>query len=209
MIQKNRFAVGFPAALALALAVTVTTDRPAEAQLLLSDPYLALYAGQSRTNYTRGPLSQELDWRKAYSVEAGFNLMGLTISPGFMQMGRAEWTSDDGNETFELEFSSLYLNVGAREEIGLYFAGGLNWTFWDVLPRSNTPGVPSIAADSEIGFQAFLGFTFGMERLPIRFMIEAGYAQFSGNVNTPGVDFVTRDLSSTGPLVRVGVALAK
>jgi hypothetical protein len=206
--MKNLLACRLPVAL-LVFTLLGLTAPEAEAQLPISDPYIAVFGGQVRTNYARGPLSQDLDWRMGLSAEVGFNMFGLTISPGFMKVGKTEWTTPDGNQTFDLEYSAVYLNFGAREEMGLYFSGGLNWTFWDSLPKSEDPLFPSISADSEIGFQAYLGFLFMLEDFPLKFMIEGGYAQFSGNISTPGVPFELRDLSSTGPLFRVGIALSK
>ena len=183
--------------------------RPVQAQLPLANPYVAFYGGQARTNWTRGPTQQDLDWRGMWSAEFGFDLFGLTVSPGLFYVKKTTWSNPEQTEFFDLQFRSMYINIGAREETGIYFAGGLNWTFWDVLPQSNIPGVPSISADSEIGFQAFLGFLFQLEALPLKFMAEAGYAQFSGIVSTVGTPFELRDISSTGPMLRIGVALSR
>jgi len=190
---------------AAALLATLSGAEGVNAQLPLSEPYVALFGGQARTNFVQGPTTQDLDWRNSWAVEVGFKLFGLTVSPGYMKVGRATWTNEAGTETFAMDFDAIYLNLGAREEMGLYFAGGLNWTFWNALPR-NDLGITQ-RADSEIGFQAFLGFNVGLRGLPLKFMFEAGYAQFSGNISTETTDFGLRELSSTGPLVRAGIAL--
>ncbi len=205
MIRMRSTALRVLTGTVAALLVTLAGAEVAKAQIPISEPYIAVFGGQARTNFVQGPTSKDLDWRESWAVEVGFKLFGLTVSPGYTKVGRATWSNVAGTETFEMDFDAVYLNLGAREEMGLYFAGGLNWTFWNTLPR-NDLGLTQ-RAESEIGFQAYLGFNVGLEGLPLKFMFEAGYAQYSGNISTDTTDFGLRELSSTGPLVRAGIAL--
>jgi hypothetical protein len=192
--------------MAIAFLVTLAGAEVAKAQIPISEPYIAVYGGQARTNFAQGPNSKDLDWRNSWAVEVGFKLFGLSVSPGYTKVGRATWSNQAGTATVEMDFDAVYLNLGAREEMGLYFAGGLNWTFWNALP----PNLLDLTqrAEPEIGFQAYLGFTVGLENLPVKFMFEAGYAHYGGNIGTNTTDLGLREISSTGPVARAGIALA-
>ena len=190
-----------------ALFIVLSIPAPAKAQLF--NPYIAVFTGQAQGNWSMGFGSQSLDWRGVKSVEVGFDIFGLTISPGFMAVDKVQWERPDGNETFDLQYTSLYINLGARERFGLYFAGGLNITFWDVLPQS-IDNEYELEANGDIGFQAYLGFIFSLDVLPLSFMIEAGYAQYNGNaVSYPGQPPAFNQISSTGPVVRLGIGFGK
>lgn len=185
---------------------------PTKAQAQLSNPYIAVLGGQTNANWSRGYASETLEWRPNVAVELGFQFLGLTISPGFMGMAGADWFVEDEGVTYDyhLQYRAVYLNVGAREEFGVYFSGGLNFTLWDVVPQPPGAAEP-FTVDGEIGFQAFLGFIYSFENLPLKLLIEAGYAQFNGNgkplpPDTPA-DFY--QVSSTGPMVRLGIAIGK
>ncbi len=175
-----------------------------------SNPYVAVFAGKTNANWSSGGKSEELDWRGLQAVEVGFQLFGLTISPGFMDVGEIEWEVPTATtpDRFSLKYRTFYLNVGAREDFGVFFAGGLNYTLWDRIPQ---PPDGSIEFDvrSQIGFQAFLGFVVSLETLPVKLLLEVGYAQFSGEL-TPLPAGAPADLFqalSTGPMVRIGFAI--
>ncbi len=189
------------------LFILLSIPAPAKAQIF--NPYIAVFTGQSQGNWSIGFDSKSLDWRGVKSIEVGFDIFGLTISPGFIAVDEIQWESTDGNYTYDLQYSALYLNLGARERFGLYFAGGLNYTFWDVLPQS-VNATNQLEASGEIGFQAYLGFTISLEILPLSFMIEAGYAQYNGNAKSqPGDPPAFNAVSSTGPIVRLGIGFGK
>ena len=197
----------------LAGLLVVAIGFPASAQVQISRPYLAVFGGQRQGDFRRYELGLEqrtsFDWRPLYAVEAGFEIFGLTVSPGFITVNRVEWTSEDGNETFYLKYRAIYLNLGAREDIGLYFAGGLNYTFWDELPQSVYADY-TLRADGEIGFQAALGFIFSIDVLPLHFLLEAGYGQYNGNAKSvAGVPPTFNQVSSTGPMVRFGIGIGR
>ena len=180
---------------------------PARAQIF--NPYIAVFAGQTQANWSRGFESQSLDWRGLKSAEFGFEVFGLTISPGFMATDNVQWSSPDGNETYDLKYSAIYLNLGAREDFGLYFAGGLNFTFWDALPQSPTAEY-TLEVKGDIGFQAYLGFIISLDVIPLQFMLEAGYAQFNGDAKSmPGVPPTFNQVSSAGPIVRFGIGIGR
>lgn len=188
-------------------AVLVAAPRPAQAQYF-SRPYVAGYIGMNKSDF--GYLgSKALDWRTSPAGEVGFEIYGMTLSLGMLDSGLAEWTSPDGNIDYAMQFRSVYVNVGAREDAGIYFAGGLNFPIWDTLPRSPDPDNPNpLELDPEVGFQAYLGFQFPAGELPLRIMLEAGYAQFNGLVtNVEGAVGELAQFSSTGPLVRAGLAI--
>lgn len=209
MILRGHFnSYKVKASLAAALLfIALSIPAPAKAQIF--NPYIAVFAGQSQGNWSRGFDSQSLDWRRIKSVEVGFDIFGLTISPGFMAMDKVQWESPDGNETFDLQYTSVYINLGARERFGLYFAGGLNFTFWDVLPQSVSAGY-TLEANGDIGFQAYLGFIISLDALPLSLMLEAGYAQYNGNaLSVSGVPPAFNQVSSTGPIVRLGIGFGK
>ncbi|MFO7768324.1 MAG: hypothetical protein R6W82_05145 [bacterium] len=191
-----------------AAAVVVAASPPEAGAQYFSRPYAAAYLGLNKSDF--GYLgSKELDWRTSPAGEVGFEAYGMTISLGMLDSGLAEWTSPDGNIDYEMQFRAVYLNLGAREDAGLYFAGGLNLPIWDVLPPSPDPSNPNpLDLDPEVGFQAFLGFQFPAGGLPLRIMIEAGYAQFNGIVtNVEGAVGELGQFSSTGPVVRAGIAI--
>lgn len=190
-----------------AAAALAAVPREAQAQYF-SRPYVAGYYGMNKSDF--GYLgSFALDWRPTMAGEAGFEIYGMTVSLGMLDSGLAEWTSPDGNIDYAMQFRAMYLNFGAREEVGIYFAGGLNFPIWDTLPRSPDPSNPNpLALDPEVGFQAFLGFQFPPSELPVRIMFEVGYAQFNGLVtNVEGAVGELAQFSSTGPIARVGLAI--
>ena len=210
MIRNRRINPGIlSAALSAGLLVAVISiPAPARAQMI-SKPYIAVFGGQSQGNWSHGIGSQSLDWRGLKAVEVGFEVFGLTLSPGLMAVDNIQWSSADGNVTYNLQYSAIYLNLGAREEMGLYFAGGLNFTFWDVLPQSVGADY-SLEANGEIGFQAFLGFVISLVVIPLKFMLEAGYGQFNGDAKSlPGVPPTFNQVSSTGPIVRFGIGFGR
>ncbi len=193
----------------LAGLFVVAIGFPASAQVQISRPYLAVFGGQNQGNWSHGFESQSLDWRPLYGVEVGFEIFGLTFSPGFISVDRAQWSSPDGNETYDLRYRAIYLNLGAREDIGLYFAGGLNYTFWDELPQSVYAGY-TLRANGDIGFQAVLGFIFSIEVLPLHILLEAGYGQYNGNARSvAGVPPTFNQISSAGPMVRFGIGIGR
>jgi hypothetical protein len=196
-----------PLTLVILLAVLVAVPAvETGAQVIFGKPYIAAFAGMARTDFRLGPGVQDLDWRDTQAFEIGFELMGVTISPGFMKVTPAEWTSEDGNLDFELTYNAYYLNLGAREDVGIYFAGGLNLVQWEALPQESE--LEPLRADSEIGFQAFLGFGYKFDRLPIKLLFEGGYVQVNGNVTSaPGFSVALQDVSSSGPMLRFGIAL--
>ena len=182
---------------------------PATTSAQIFNPYIAVFTGQSQGNWSHGFDSISLDWRGAKSIEVGFDIFGLTISPGFLAVDEVQWESSDGNNTYDLQYTALYLNLGARERFGLYFAGGLNITFWDVLPQA-VSAEHTLEANGDIGFQAYLGFIISLDTLPLSFMIEAGYAQYNGNaLSQPGQPPAFNAVSSTGPIVRFGIGFGK
>ena len=182
---------------------------PATASAQIFNPYIAVFTGQSQGNWSHGFDSISLDWRGVKSIEVGFDIFGLTISPGFLAMDEVQWENSDGNNTYDLQYTALYLNLGARERFGLYFAGGLNYTFWDVLPQAVSAEY-TLEANGDIGFQAYLGFIISLDKLPLSFMIEAGYAQYNGNaLSFPGQPPAFNQISSTGPIVRFGIGFGK
>ncbi|MFC1500156.1 hypothetical protein ACFL6T_03960 [Candidatus Zixiibacteriota bacterium] len=190
---------------AVFMVVTIKT----EAQV---KPYVAFFTGQTNANWSRGQNSEELDWRSLSAFEVGIQLFGMTISPGIMGISKAEWEvpTETTPNKFELQYRTLYLNIGAREEFGVYFSGGLNWTIWDKVPQP-PDGSYVFEVDSEIGFQAFLGFIVSLEVLPVKLLLEVGYAQFSG-VGGPLPAGAPADLFqalSTGPMARFGFAIGK
>lgn len=189
------------------LCILLLAPVPARAQIF--NPYVAVFVGQTQGNWSHGLDSQSLDWRGIRAVEVGFEVLGMTLSPGFTLIDNVQWSSPDGNETYDLRYSAIYLNLGAREEFGLYFAGGLNFTFWDVLPRVPTSEY-SLEANGDIGFQAFLGFIISLDVIPLQFMLEAGYGQFNGDATSlPGVPPTFNQVSSTGPMVRFGIGIGR
>jgi len=175
-------------------------------------PYIAFFSGQTNANWSRGQFSEELDWRSLAAVEVGFQIFGLTISPGIMGVGQAEWEvpTETTPDVFSLQYRTIYLNIGAREDFGVYFSGGLNYTFWDDVPQP-PDGSYVFEVKSEIGFQAFLGFIVSLEVVPLKLLLEVGYAQFTGN-GAPLPAGAPADLYqalSTGPMVRFGFAIGK
>jgi len=190
-----------------ALFISLAITAPAKAQIF--DPYIAVFAGQSNGNWAYGFDSLTLDWTGVKSVEVGFDIFGLTISPGFISVDEIKKDVGDGINTYDLQYTAIYLNLGARERFGLYFAGGLNYTFWEVLPQQSDAEY-ELEANGDIGFQAYLGFIISLETLPISFMIEAGYAQYNGNaLSFPGQPPAFNAVSSTGPIVRLGIGFGK
>ncbi len=175
-------------------------------------PYIAYFAGGTNANWSRGAQSQDLDWRALQSIEVGFQLFGLTISPGFMGVGQVDWEvpTETTPNRFSLKYRTFYLNVGAREDFGVYFSGGLNWTLWDKVPQP-PDGSYVYEVESQIGFQAFLGFIVSMETLPLKFLLEVGYAQFSGEGGPlpAGAPADLYQALSTGPMARFGIAIGK
>lgn len=208
--RSGNIAGNTPFAVTIALVLALAVPAIAQAQL---DPYIAFFGAQAKTDWSRGTFSEPLKWRPAAAVEVGIQLMGLTISPGFIGVGEASWSveDDDGNmNDYYLQYRAVYLNLGAREDFGVYFSGGLNYTIWDVVPQP-PDDIEEFTVDGEIGFQAYLGFIISLEKLPLKFLFEAGYAQFNGNggplpAGTPA-DFF--QVSSTGPMARVGIAIGK
>ncbi len=175
-------------------------------------PYVAFFTGQTNANWSRGQNSEELDWRSLAAVEVGIQLFGLMISPGIMGIGKAEWEvpTDTTPDRFSLQYRTIYLNIGAREEFGVYFSGGLNYTIWDEVPQP-PDGSYVFEVESEIGFQAFLGFIVSLEVVPVKLLLEVGYAQFSG-IGGPLPAGAPADLFqalSTGPMARIGFAIGK
>ncbi|MFC1530150.1 hypothetical protein ACFL6R_05470 [Gemmatimonadota bacterium] len=175
-------------------------------------PYIAVFAGKTNANWSRGSLSEELDWRGLQAIEVGFQLFGLTISPGFMGVGQADWEvpGEPTPDEFSLKYRTFYLNVGAREDFGVYFSGGLNWTLWDRVPQP-PDGSFFFEVESQIGFQAFLGFVVSMEALPVKLLLEVGYAQFAGEGGPlpAGAPADLYQALSTGPMARFGIAFGK
>ncbi len=207
-MSKSRPTLHLPGLLALLVFILPASSRPAGAQTVFGKPYVAVFGGRARTDFRLGPGVQDLDWRNTRSFEVGFELLGITFSPGIMLVDRAEWTTEDGNTTLELDYRAYYINLGAREEVGIYFAGGLNWVQWDALPQASL-SVP-LTADSEVGFQAFLGFVYSFDPLPLKLLIEGGYVQVSGNVTSaPNYTIELNDLSSSGPMLRIGLAIGR
>ncbi len=200
----------FLAAVAAAMVVGFGLPSPAHAQL---KPYLAVYGGQARTNWVQGGMNeQSLDWRGAGAIEFGFQLLGLTISPGYMWVKRGSWSYDDGSSVrdYHVSYKAYYLNIGAREDFGVYFSGGLNWPIWDEIPQF-VIGTDNLTASSEIGFQAFLGFIVSLRVVPIKLLLEAGYCQINGRAKPlpPGEIPDLYDITSNGPMVRAGIAIGK
>ena len=209
MILKGHFNSNKVNTSLVAGALFVSLSIPASTKAQIFNPYIAVFAGQSQGNWSHGFDSISLDWRGAKSIEVGFDIFGLTISPGFMALDKVQWESSDGNHTFDLQYTALYINLGARERFGLYFAGGLNITFWDVLPQL-VNATYTLEANGDIGFQAYLGYIISLNTLPLSFMIEAGYAQYNGNaLSYPGQPPAFNQISSTGPIVRLGIGFGK
>ncbi|MFC1628182.1 hypothetical protein ACFL3H_03590, partial [Gemmatimonadota bacterium] len=138
------------------VAVFMMVPIAAKAQI---KPYVAFFTGQANTNWSRGQNSEELTWRSLSALELGIQVFGLTISPGIMEVGKVEWEvpTDTTPNRFTLQYHTVYVNIGAREDFGVYFSGGFNYTIWDEVPQP-PDGSEVFEADSEIGFQAFLGF---------------------------------------------------
>lgn len=190
--------------------VTVFVMVPIETRAQ-TKPYIAFFSGQTNANWSQGITNKDLDWRSLSAVEVGFQVFGLMISPGIMGVGKVEWEipTDTTPNTFSLQYRTLYLNIGAREDFGVYFSGGLNYTLWDEVPKPTDGSLFEV--QSEIGFQAFLGFIVSLEVVPVKLLIEVGYAQFTGNggplpANAPADLY---QVLSTGPMVRFGFAIGK
>ncbi|GEM_PF-1829372 len=198
------------AAVLAVLVSVLALPAPAEAQL---KPYLAVFGGQTRSTWIQGGLNQQtLDWRNTGAVEVGFQLLGLTVSPGYMWFDGASWEYDNGSSVrdYHVGYKAYYLNVGAREDFGVYFSGGLNWSVWDEVPQF-VIGTNDLRADSEIGFQAFLGFIVSLEVVPIKLLLEAGYMQINGHAKPIPAGEVPDlyDVTTNGPMVRIGIAIGK
>jgi len=207
-MSRTRRAHRHLALFALLVPVVLASSLPAGAQTVFGKPYVAVFGGKAQTDFRLGSRVQDLDWRNARAFEVGFELLGITFSPGVMLVDRAEWTTGDGNTTLELDYRAFYLNMGAREDVGIYFAGGLNWVQWDALPQESL-SVP-LKADSEVGFQAFLGFVYSFDPLPLKLLIEGGYIQVNGNVTSaPDYTMEMNDVSSSGPMLRIGLAIGR
>jgi hypothetical protein len=190
------------------MSVLIVIPIETEAQ---SKPYIAFFSGRTNANWSKGMASEDLAWRNLAAIEVGFQLFGLTISPGYMGVQRVEWEvpTETTPDRFSLKYRTIYLNVGAREDFGVYFSGGLNYTLWDEVPQP-PDGSFFFEVDGEIGFQAFLGFIVSLEVLPVKFLLEVGYAQFSGNGQPPpGAPASLFQALSTGPMARFGVAIGK
>jgi hypothetical protein len=207
-MSKTRPAPRLPCLFALPVLILLAFSHSAGAQMVFGKPYVAVFGGRARTDFRLGPGVQDLNWRNARAFELGFELLGITFSPGIMLVDRAEWTSGDENTTLELDYRTYYINIGARENVGIYFAGGLNWVQWDALPQESLSD--PLKADSEIGFQAFLGFVYSFDPLPLKLLIEGGYMQVNGNVTSaPNYSIELTDLSSSGPVLRIGLAIGR
>ena len=185
---------------------------PAAAQAQLK-PYLAVFGGQSRSTWIQGGLNQQsLDWRGTGAVEVGFQVLGLTVSPGYMWFDRASWEYDDGSSVrdYHVDYKAWYLNIGAREDFGVYFSGGVNYSIWDEIPQF-VIGTDDLKAESEIGFQAFLGFIVSLKVVPIKVLLEAGYIQINGRAEPIPAGEVPDlyDVTTNGPMVRIGIAIGK
>lgn len=175
-------------------------------------PYIAFFSGQTNANWSGGQFTEDLEWRSLAAVEVGFQVFGLMISPGIMGVGKAEWEvpTDTTPDKFSLQYRTFYLNIGAREDFGVYFSGGLNYTLWDDVPQP-PDGSYVFEVKGEIGFQAFLGFIVSLEVLPVKLLLEVGYAQFTGNGDPlpAGAPADLYQALSTGPMVRFGFAIGK